>query len=441
MTTRHSTNGAPFTLSRRSFQRRRKRRRRAIFVETGPKKIPKLPPERHIQPMASPLPAQERDRPFDVVKTIIRIFQFVPVLFCMLVTVSCERRTHFVFWSDVDDFCDGKVFSICLDKEEGIQAVQFLEHGSGYRASSQSDSWLVQWKIDALKEGQTNYPANIIYLGHHEVIQKLHVPDPVHESGVELATFRSGPDTNYVVREEYGFKQSDVVEVFKVSGQTVGQSLGKIEASGVDRAVFNRSRREFFAWKPFPAIYACSNLSVVKRIPLTGHFKEFDSEFHRVENHLAVLTDDLRFLIAVPFNGGESPQGFNHYKAYCYDFSSDEVTAKTIHFGTNDTAISAIENVDNDLLFIAYDDSEKLALLNSGSKVLAELPSEDTRFFNFGSNFHWVYEKKCVFISKSKIDLDAAHREVVLRSYDYDKGQKKQFILNAGEMKIPQLKP
>jgi hypothetical protein len=160
-----------------------------------------------------------------------------------------------------------------------------------------------------------------------------------------------------------------------------------------------------------------------------------------VENHLAVLTDDLKYLIAVPHNGGESPQGFNHYKAHCYDFTSDDFATKAIRFGTNYTAISAIENVNDALLFIAYSDSEKLALLNDESKVLVELQSAGTRFFNFGSNFHWDYRNRRVFVSESKIDLDMAWREVVVVASDYDKGQPRRFVLNAGEMQIPKSKP
>jgi len=35
------------------------------------------------------------------------------------------------------------MFSLLVEKEDGVQAVQFMEHGSGYRASSKSDAWLV----------------------------------------------------------------------------------------------------------------------------------------------------------------------------------------------------------------------------------------------------------------------------------------------------------
>lgn len=285
--------------------------------------------------------------------------RIVCFLFMVLAGTSCERRNHFVFWKDSDHFCNGKTFSLLVESEEGVQAVQFMEHGSGYRASSKSDRWLVHWKVDDLKDGQTNYPSSVIYL----------------------------------------------------------------------------------AWMPFPAIYASSNLTVVKKTPRTGRFREFDAEFHRAENHLAVLTDDLKYLIAVPHNGGESPQGFNHYKAHCYDFASDDFTTKAIRFGANYTAISAIENVNGELLFIAYSDSERLAILNGESKVLVELQSGGMRFFNFGSNFHWDYRNQRTFVSDSKIDLDQARREVVVIEYDYQLGQTKRFVLNAGEMKIPKSRP
>jgi hypothetical protein len=361
--------------------------------------------------------------------------QFVCFLLLGLAFTSCEERRHFVHWNGSDHFCDGKTFSLLVEKEDGVQAVQFMEHGSGYRASSKSDSWLVQWKLDALKESQTNYPANVIYLGHREVIQKRDKPLPVNESGVDLAGFRASAEANYVLRE------AERLEVFNVTGQTRGQLVGAVETGTRERVVFNRSRQHFFTWKPFPAIYACNNLSVVRKIPLTERFKEFHAEFHSVENHLVVLTDDLRYLIAVPHNGGESPQGFNHYKAHCYDFTSDDLTTKAIRFGTNYTAISAVENVNGSLLFIAFSDSEKLALLDGESKVLVDLVSSGTRFFNFGSNFHWDYRNRRVFISGSKIDLDMARREVVLEEYAYEEGQKKRFVLNAGQMQIPTTKP
>ena len=155
----------------------------------------------------------------------------------------------------------------------------------------------------------------------------------------------------------------------------------------------------------------------------------------------SVLTDDFRYLIAVPHNGGESTQGFNHYKAHCYDFTANDFTTNALRFGINYTAISAIENVGGELLFIVYSGSEKLALLNGESKVLVELQSGGTRFFNFGSNFHWDYRNRREFVSNSKIDLDMARREVVVVEHDYEQRQTKRFVLNAGEMQIPKSKP
>src|SRR2546430_273660 len=153
-------------------------------------------------------------------KIIAYMGQLVCFLFLALDGVSCERRSHFVFWNDSDHFCDGKTFSLLVEKEDGVQVVQFMEHGSGYRAASKSDSWLVQWKIAALKGGQTNYPANVISLGRHEVIQKRDKPLPVRESGADLSSFRTSGETDYVLRE------AQRLEVFRVVGQTRGQLTG-----------------------------------------------------------------------------------------------------------------------------------------------------------------------------------------------------------------------
>ena len=352
-------------------------------------------------------------------------------VFLISCCVSCERRHQLLFWHDYDHFSDGETYFIVVEREEGIQAVQAISHSSGSRVYRKIDRWLVQWNISELQQDRTNGPNKVIYLGRYESRRKGMFHHTYEKSGIDLPQHRTRFATEFV------FRIGEELELYGLTNQFSGPPIRSIPIGDSKNVMFSRSRRYLFVWQPTPTLYLANSLEVIKVIPQTENFRAFDAAFHRVENHTVALTDDLKYLVAVPHNGGESPQGFNHCKAYCYGLDDDRFTTNQIRFGLNSTAISTVESVAGDLQFVAYSDDKRLAILAANSKLLSDLPSDNTRFFNFNSNFQWDYRNHRVFVSDDEIDIHSPEREFTLTEFDYGSGGKRSFTLNAGLMVVP----
>lgn len=93
------------------------------------------------------------------------------LLLFLLPMSGIEKKFPFVWWSVAPSHsCDGETFSVTIQKADKILAREMFNWERASRTVSEKvDSWRVDWRIADLKEGATNYPSNITYLGRYEV--------------------------------------------------------------------------------------------------------------------------------------------------------------------------------------------------------------------------------------------------------------------------------
>ena len=318
--------------------------------------------------------------------------------------------------------CDGKHFYLIVVKKEGESYSKFWDRLDWERDHSQrvydEQYWLAKWDLAGLKEGTTNYPSSMVYLGKYSVDE------------------RTGAKSGYNLEQAHVAEGGDALLMpsLKIAAPGVLKPVPAMDELDEYRGVYTQSGNYLFKWKPSPGIYGALDPAFYKKIPETESFKRFAAAYDRYARHSSILTDDLRYLVGVPHNGGDSPQGWNHYRAYVYDLVSDKFSDITLQYGDKDTIISAAENVGGRLLFIAYAGTAKLGLLDENSTVLAELPAEGSFYANFRIGSYWDHSNNRIFNYNeiSSIINDAPSRSVTLREYDYARKIGRTLTLNTG---------
>lgn len=343
---------------------------------------------------------------------VVRAFCLIllPLLFS-----ACETRGSSVYWSDEPDYKnDGKSFSLSVIREEKVTAHEILDwEGGSRRVSEKKDAWQAQWQLDMLSEGATNYPAKIAYQGHYEAYYEKGKQGPVREIGSDGF---SGPHPEY----------SDLA--MRMSG---GQGQDEDAYLAV-----SRSGRYMFKRFPAPGVYSVDTGTLVKPVPSAEKFREFMKPLEGLEMFTRALTGDLRYLVLVPYFGGDRSiqQGFNHDKAFCYDLETGAAFIKTFRLFSKTTSIAAAESTGGKLEFLAYADQKRLSVTDADGGVIAEIAENKARYFNFGSNSYWDQGGKVLFISDTEIEIFKRQRAVVLYRHDYASGKTRVYNLNTGEM-------
>jgi hypothetical protein len=196
--------------------------------------------------------------------------------------------------------------------------------------------------------------------------------------------------------------------------------------------LFSRSEKYFFLWKPTPAIYAVSNLSVVKQIKMTQNFKSFEADLRKQGGWQETLTDDLKYLIHVPLQfGGPFNQDTFIDTPHTYDLETDEYTTSKLHVGTNQTVTVAAESIDGRPNFIAFwkaAGARNLGIFDRDSQVLAQLPTQGTTDTQFWRNSGWDY-------SHSKLMVREPGGKLTI--YDYRSKQAQHFSLVRAALTVP----
>jgi hypothetical protein len=236
-------------------------------------------------------------------------------------------------------FADGAVFSEVVVKDHFF-AIPFPSvHGP--LAGGYIESWLLRWNIADLRTNQPNSPQSVIYLARQK------------RTGEMAYGFRASASPDLLVCDSAG-----AVDLYSIASNRPARLLNTLVApgrtAGVSGRLFSRSEKYVFLWKPFPAIYATSNFSVVKRINATENFKRFEADLRREGGWQESLTDDLKYLIYVPLDTSGPYAQDPIDTPHCYNLETDDYVTQKIRSGTNRTVIVAAESLQGAPAFIAF---------------------------------------------------------------------------------------
>lgn len=315
-------------------------------------------------------------------------------------------------------FTDGAVYSEVL-VEDHLTAIPFPNVHSPLARGS-TDSWLLRWNITGLKTNRSNYPDQVNYLTHQG------------RTGLMAYGFRAGGYSSAAV-----CNTAKAVELYSIAPNGPAQMLKSLPADDPATSrppvrLFTRSGEYLFLWNPTPAIYAVSNLTVVKQIRVTENFKSFTADLQREGGWQESLTDDLKYLIHVPLEFGRP---FNQNTIVdsprCYNLETGEYAKWQIHAGTNRTVIVSAESVSGSLVFIAFYEasgSKHLGILDRDSQLMAELPTAGTRDTQFERNCSWDYAHSRFLVRQPGGKLTI---------YDYRTKQAHHFLLAHPNLLVP----
>lgn len=315
-------------------------------------------------------------------------------------------------------FTDGIVFSEVVVKDH-LFAIPFPTVHSPL-ATGHIESWLLRWRIAGLKTNQPNRPDQVIYLARQK------------RTGEILDGFRASASTNFLV-----CNPSAAMELWSIFPKSPARLVKSLPADDPARTppparLFSRSEKYFFLWKPIPAIYAVSNLSLVRQIKMTDNFKRFERDLRREGGWQETLTDDLNYLIHVPLQfGGAFNQETVIDTPHCYDLKTDEYTSWNMHVSTNRVVVVAAESIDGKPSFIAFwnaDGAKHLGILDRDSHVVAELPTQGTTDTQFWRNSDWDYAHMRFLVRESGGKLTI---------FDYQSKQAQHFSLSRPALMVP----
>lgn len=290
------------------------------------------------------------------------------------------------------------------------------------------DYWRAAWRVNDLHKGSPNPPVKIFSLGHFREDRDRNHQGPTETEGVDLSlAYFTG--TTQCLSWQNGAMSSVTLPL-----SPIPQFRARIpDEYGTTAMIMSRSHQQAFVWLPVPAILETQTLQPVKTLPATETFEKFRSlaRSNDVSRWIYTrLTEDLRFLVAIPDKASDSPQDFNRNKAWCYDLQNDIFAELRLHYGTI-THIDDVESIDGRLQFMVSNQNHKLAILDEASAVLGDLASVDSTVQRI-----WDWRRHRVFTLKEQsFDVDAELHDLELFELDYAVHVQKYFVLKAAELK------
>jgi hypothetical protein len=267
------------------------------------------------------------------------------ILLCLLLT-GCRKEGGYTWQSIEEIFCDGTTVTVIATSEEVRTSKFVLEHGSGRHDEITRWAAMVRWSLPEARSSGRAEPQHASALDRRHALAR-------DDSGASVPPF-----------EYRAFSGRDAILCFdsavgKLSLRPPDDPAGETRAEarvdplhGPSDVLVTRSGRHLLATRRGrPVILSTSNLESVREVEPSPAFADFEGRFARVEDHARFLTDDLRYLVKVPFNAGE-PQGHNHCKAVIYDLERDATHEVALALGEGATAIEDLEHVGGQLLFL-----------------------------------------------------------------------------------------
>jgi hypothetical protein len=176
-------------------------------------------------------------------------------------------------------------------------------------------------------------------------------------------------------------------------------------------------------------ILGAADLETVREIRGSPGIVDFDRRYEGIEDHARVLTDDLSFLVKVPFNAGE-PQGHDHCKAVAYDVAGDATREITLDLGAGPTGIEDVESLGGALRFLVVH-GERRAVVDERSTVVAWLPAKPFGATCLDSILCWDPARERI-VAWSQEDLTAL-TPLRLTDHAYGTGETLSYRLEWGD--------
>lgn len=346
---------------------------------------------------------------------------------------ACDSRDSFDSWYDRDYLINEGEFSVTVTREKGVQVSGWMEHGSGYTAKERNDYWRVAWMTSNLIEDGENFPSATVHLGRYEAKRERGQSHPVLESGIDMETS--------------DFTRNDRVLVWK-NGEYLAPRVpvvGQVAIEGRhknDRPQLNSlttSKQHLLVWEQPLVICATSNLEVRREIKESFAVAKL-RRLHdtAVGIHYVGLTNDLRYIVVVPHNGNDAPQGGNHHRVWGYDLVEDRFFERSFARALGDTAVASVQSWQGKPYYFVYSpDERELGLFDDEKNLVTQIPSDQTRPHNFEANLFWQPDRKTIWIAKGEINLDQCERRIELRRFNYAEKSSTDYVLNTGPLKAP----
>lgn len=296
-----------------------------------------------------------------------------------------------------------------------------------------SDNWRVFWKMSELAEGKPNAPAKSAYLGHFESNPSPGNSTPLQISGLDLDMLHYTGDMRGML-----WKGNQYLSP-KLPVASVPEYWAKTDFDGLYPCMLCRSHQHFFEWKPSPVIRESNSFATVKVVPPTPAFGKFRALADQgMKSPRLVLTDDLRYLMSIPHNGGDPKPGFNHYKAWCYDLAKDEFTEHCLHFGAKLTRIDQVESVDGRLLFLVGNELDELAIVDPDSKMVADLSPISQHARGAFLKLFWDYHNKHVMVLLDRFNTSLRlEHEIQILDFAYATSTARKLTLQVSGLSEP----
>lgn len=346
-----------------------------------------------------------------------------PLLLLLFLT-ACRETKQFTQETIEEIFCDGTTITAIVAREEIHASSLPMAHGSRY---DERTRWTgaVRWSFPATPASGSQEPLRITALGSDHA--EFQDDSGAHLPPIEHRAFLIQDASLHVDMEKGKLSLRRTDDPAAAASAEIDIDIPDL----VQReALPTRSGRHLLAThRGTQLILSASDLQTVREIQASPGLVDFNKRFRGVEDHARLLTNDLRYLVKVPFNAGE-PQGHNHCKAVVYDIPNDATHEIALTLGEGPTGIEDAESLDGELVFLAVYDG-KLAVVDSSSTVLAWLPEEHFGTASLDSNLYWDPARKRIasWGQATFASLDP----IRVSDHDYGTGETVGYELGWGE--------
>lgn len=298
--------------------------------------------------------------------------------------IACREHSTLDVQSVEEIYCDGATVTVIASGEHILHSRSYLEHSSGRYDEVTRHTAVVRWRLPTSLDPASLPTAPIDPLSVHDLSRQHAEAHDDSGASVEPIDHRAftGPTALLEVDPTRG--QLALVPFDDPAGKPIAEArVDPLPPMFADVLVTRSARHLLAARHGQPVIVSTADLSVARELGKSPGLADFDKRYRGSEDHVRVLTDDLRYLVKVPFAAGE-PQGSGHCVAVVHDLETDATTEIRLDLGQGDTAIEDLEHVGGRLLFLVdflprkgeRQLDTKKAVVDAESKVVAWLPAD-----------------------------------------------------------------
>lgn len=310
------------------------------------------------------------------------------LLLLILSLAACRQERQFTFESFEEVFCDGTTVTAIVEIEDIRASSSPLEHGSGRHDAVTRWTGAIRWGFPQTPASGRMMPLVITALGREQATAKDERGASLPAIGVRAFSGQGTLLDVDIYRGTLSLRRAD---------DPAANAIAEVDidpVNSLDGGVLpTRSGRHLLAkHRGRTLIFSTAELELAREIVPSPGVTDFEQRFRGIEDHTRILTDDLRYLVKVPFNAGE-PQGWNHCKAVVYDLENDTTHEVALELGDGPTEIEDAESVGGELRFFTRREGEVL-VVDSRSTVLGSLPTAHFGAESMESRLFWDPARK-----------------------------------------------